>query len=263
MNYIKYIKNLFFLGILVLFNIKSHFEIFINNKRIKCKYDYSKKHYGGRGIYLLRENYDKLLKFLHKLIKKNDVIIDCGANQGIFSLAFASISFKGMVYIIEPLDVYNKIIKYNFKINNLKNYKIFNNVVSNKRKYYNLDISKGNVSGSIVRNFGTRKINIQSITIDNLVKKQKIKEVDFIKMDIEGAEQLAIEGAYKTIKKFQPIMSIETNEKDFKKIKLPVEYLKFIFDNQGNFVKINKVKRFHSNLLLIPKSKIRLLNLAS
>ncbi len=135
MKYIKYIKNLIFLSILVLFNIRSHFEILINNKRIKCKYDYSKKHYGGRGIYLLRENYDKLLKFLHKLIKKNDVIIDCGANQGIFSLAFASISLNGIVYIIEPLDVYNKIIKYNFKINNLKNYKIFNNVVSNKKKF--------------------------------------------------------------------------------------------------------------------------------
>jgi len=263
MKYIKYIKNLIFLSILVLFNIRSHFEILINNKRIKCKYDYSKKHYGGRGIYLLRENYEKLLKFLHKLIKKNDVIIDCGANQGIFSLAFASISLKGMVYIIEPLDVYNKIIKYNFKINNLKNYKIFNNVVSNKKKNYNLDISKGNVSGSIVRNFGTKKINVESITIDNLVKKQKIRQVDFIKMDIEGAEQIAIEGAHRTIKKFQPIISIETNEKDFKKIKLPINYFKFVFDNQGNFIKINKVKRFHSNLLLIPKSKLCLLNIGS
>jgi hypothetical protein len=50
-----------------------------------------------------------------------------------------------------------KIIKKNSQINNLKNIKVFNGVVSDKNKQEILDLSKGVGSASITRNFGKKK----------------------------------------------------------------------------------------------------------
>ncbi len=45
-------------------------------------------------------------------------------------------------------------------------------------------------------------------TIDNIVEKLKLKRVDFIKLDIEGAERNALQGAHVTLKRFKPRMAI-------------------------------------------------------
>jgi hypothetical protein len=45
-------------------------------------------------------------------------------------------------------------------------------------------------------------------TIDNMVQELGLARVDFIKMDIEGAEQKAIAGARKTIARFRPGMAL-------------------------------------------------------
>jgi FkbM family methyltransferase len=51
-------------------------------------------------------------------------------------------------------------------------------------------------------------IVIDCDTLDQIVKSMKIDRVDFIKMDIEGAELEAIEGADKIISKYSPVWSI-------------------------------------------------------
>ena len=47
-------------------------------------------------------------------------------------------------------------------------------------------------------------------TIDHLVKELKLERVDYIKMDIEGSEPKALEGARETLKKFKPRISVTT-----------------------------------------------------
>ena len=46
------------------------------------------------------------------------------------------------------------------------------------------------------------------MSIDDLVIKKKLSKVDFIKMDIEGAEVPALNGAINTIKKYKPKLAI-------------------------------------------------------
>jgi hypothetical protein len=47
-----------------------------------------------------------------------------------------------------------------------------------------------------------------TISIDDFVSANGITKVDFIKMDIEGAELKALKGAKQTIKKFKPKLAI-------------------------------------------------------
>lgn len=55
---------------------------------------------------------------------------------------------------------------------------------------------------------GTTPDNLPLTTIDSLVAELKLERVDFIKMDIKGAEQRALRGASATIRRFRPRMAL-------------------------------------------------------
>ena len=253
---LKSILNCLTLIFLIIFKKKIYFPFYINNKKIYGKFDYLSKGYGGRGIFIFRENYEKLLKFSYKFIKNGDDVLDCGANQGVFSLVFAVLNKRGRTLIIEPITYYNKIINQNLKFNKCRNYKIINKVIADKNKHYYLDVSHQNVSASIIKNFGQKKLKVKGTTIDTISKKEKLKKLSFIKLDLEGAEYLALKGAKKTIEKFKPVISIETNKKNFKNIILPKNFKKFEIDNFGKLKEVKNVMKFYDNLILIHKNKL-------
>ena len=55
---------------------------------------------------------------------------------------------------------------------------------------------------------------VQTVTIDDYVVRQKLPRVDFIKLDIEGAELHALQGASQTIKSFKPRLAISVYHKE-------------------------------------------------
>jgi hypothetical protein len=58
---------------------------------------------------------------------------------------------------------------------------------------------------------GPHTQNVPVTTLDNVVFNElKLEKVDFIKMDIEGAEGMALDGAGETIRKFKPRLAIAT-----------------------------------------------------
>ena len=73
-----------------------------------------------------------------------------------------------------------------------------------------------------MRNFNTQKVRIEKL--DSFVKKNKIKKLDFIKIDVEGHEYKVLKSSIYTLKKFKPILLIELIKKNnnnfFKTIKL-------------------------------------------
>ena len=51
-------------------------------------------------------------------------------------------------------------------------------------------------------------VKMKSTTIDKFVEENNIEKIDYIKMDVEGAERNILEGAIKTIRKFKPSLAI-------------------------------------------------------
>jgi UDP-3-O-acyl-N-acetylglucosamine deacetylase len=51
-------------------------------------------------------------------------------------------------------------------------------------------------------------VKVPLTTVDKLVQELQLDKVDFIKMDIEGAEVKALQGAAETLKRFKPRLSI-------------------------------------------------------
>ena len=153
--------------------------------------------------------------------KEKIIFYDIGANIGSHSLALSQI-FNNRITIkaFEAQFTIYKMFKQTIDINKIKNIELYNNAVSNKNneiiRIELPDYSKFNNFGAFElhrpfknsTNLNIRKCgvyeNVKTIKLDNFDE-----EVDFIKMDIEGMESVAIEGSKYIIKKFRPILYIE------------------------------------------------------
>ena len=244
--------NLIFL---LIFKKKKIFFFKFSNFRIYFNFIPMDKYMGGRGIFLFRENLEPLLKFGHKLLKKNSYVIDAGANQGVFAISFAKyIGPGGRVLAFEPFTKYKNIIKKNQKLNNLHNISFFPFALSNVKKKTLIDYSHGIGSASITRNFGNKKKYINTVVLDQILDKG-IKNLSLIKLDIEGAEYLALRGAEKTLKKYKPTIVVECFYKEFfqiKKILSKIGYESYKFSKNGNLIKIYRPGKFEANIIFLP-----------
>ena len=93
-----------------------------------------------------------------------------------------------------------------------------------------------------------------STTIDDLVKSCGLKKINFIKMDIEGCEFSALKGAKKTLKKFKPIICLESDVRSFKRINNLLKkfsYQAYLFNNNGTLFRVNKIISDQSNIFFL------------
>ena len=146
-------------------------------------------------------------------INKEDIVLDLGSNIGGFSLVAGLLAKNGKVYAFDPSDNNCYFARRNLKLNGIKNVKVNQKAVTNKDGIVKFYFDKQSPASSAVvpDDFrGKLAQEVESITIDTFVETEKIKQVDFIKMDIEGSERAALKGAAKTIKRFRPKLSVCT-----------------------------------------------------
>ncbi len=177
--------------------------------------------------------------FFNSYIKKDDKIIDVGANIGTITLTCAmKAGQKGKVYSIEPNPVIFKYLQSNIKLNHADNIKTYNSAIGDK---------KGTVLFSVIRSDGQskiiekefvedpvvqqgRKIKVPITSIDDLELKES--EFSLMKIDVEGYEKFVVLGAKNTIKKVHCIY-FEVVEKNYKKYGYtPKEIFDFLI-NEG------------------------------
>lgn len=195
-----------------LFNIIINRELYENNNFI----------YGIQSIYF-DIVYPMIVKYPIKIvsiegpyeisqvkIKSGDYVLDCGANVGFFSLKYSNnVGDNGKIFAFEPIPDSLKIFRDSINFNNIKNVIIFDFAVGNSNEDIEFGYEPFDLGNSSSTTKGMRVI-VKQTKIDDFVIKNKIEKIDFIKMDIEGSERFAIEGARETIKKFKPKLSICT-----------------------------------------------------
>jgi len=193
------------------------------------------------------------LQLINLISKKRKIfLIDCGCNYGFYSFYTASLSKQNFVIAVEASITTAKDFEKNLKLNK------FNNIILKKLAISNIDNmtvpfneSENDWESSLTHNeFDKKKIiKIKTQKIDTILKNKKIDDhFLFIKLDIEGNELQAIEGAKNTIKKFNPIIIIELSSYILKKNK-NFDYLKFflkefdynIYDTKKKLVTLNNI----------------------
>jgi len=131
-------------------------------------------------------------------LKEDATIIDVGAHIGIFSIIAASKARKGLVYAIEPSKENYSILLDQIKMNNV-NIKPFNIALSDKNGAMNLYSGKHSARGSLLRKEGGTSEIVETVTLNNFFKTNKISRCDLMKMDIEGGEYAVLYSTPKRI----------------------------------------------------------------
>lgn len=209
------------------------------NKKISENFNFITKNVGhfqekvifGKKIYLsndiilarFKKNLDHVFEWMKILkLRKNCIILDIGANIGINSICYKKIFKASKIYSFEPIKKTFNALRKNVNKNNLsKSIKTFNFGLSDKKQKASLSIPtkeqgeryKYSLNSGLysIHGKGKEKIRVNLQTLDQFVNKQKIKKVDFIKIDVEGHEFEILQGALNTIKKFKPIIQSEFN----------------------------------------------------
>ena len=160
---------------------------------------------------------DWIAKYGHLVISHGDTIFDIGANVGLLTLPF-SVEFApmGRIYAFEPDPENIGQLYANIAINNCKNIQVMPIALQNKAKdrlqIFSIRRSidgDGNENRGIstlenVRKHTRERISIPVSTIDNVVKRLKVKNVNLIKIDVEGSEYKVLQGGLHTIKSLKP-----------------------------------------------------------
>lgn len=148
-------------------------------------------------------------------IKPGDTVIDAGANIGGFTIQAAQKTGpRGMVYAIEPDEQNIETLKRNIEHNKLHNIVIVPQAIWSERCTKEFHISNRPGEHTLL-NYDNdlfsegRTINIQCDTLDNIIKNFDIERVNYLKMDIEGAEIEALKGAKNLLSNFSPNLLIE------------------------------------------------------
>lgn len=134
-------------------------------------------------------------QLVKKEIKKGYVVLDIGANIGYYTLIFAKrVGESGKVFAFEPDPDNFALLKKNIEVNGYRNVILVECAVSNKTGKVKLYLSEDSARDRIYDSHDNRKsIEIESIRLDDYFANYNGR-IDFVKMDIEGAEGGAMQG---------------------------------------------------------------------
>lgn len=187
----------------------------------KCRYGlmiYNNKDiWVGRSIERYGEFSESEVQVFRDVIKNGDVVLDVGANIGCHTIALSRlVGQNGVVFAYEPERTNFNTLAGNVAINNIHNIFPFQKAIGSSSGFINipeLDLEKTvNFGGlSLCEDYSEAPhYSVPLIVLDE----QNFLKLDFIKMDIEGMEKLALEGARETIDKFKPILYVEDDRED-------------------------------------------------
>lgn len=145
-------------------------------------------------------------------LEKGDIVIDAGANIGMFSLHASQKIENGQVIAFEPIKETVKVLQKNIKENSCTNIEIAQYALGKENTEVNFFVDESSlVKSSILHDRMRQHTNIEKVrqvTLDDFVAKNNIGKIDFIKADIEGSERNFLDGAKQTIKKHKPKLAI-------------------------------------------------------
>lgn len=160
---------------------------------------------------------DKLSKYL----PDNAVIIDIGANIGNHSIYWGTQNSASKVYSFEAIKSTYDILFKNIELNQLNNIVIpFNIALSDENGNANSNgVSEYNIGSTSITKSTDGKIITKTLDSINL----DTDRIDLIKIDVEGHEVNVLKGANETIKKYHPMIMIESFPEYFQEVNTILE----------------------------------------
>jgi FkbM family methyltransferase len=161
-------------------------------------------------------------------LKTGEILVDIGAHIGKYALSAAkAVGNEGLVVAIEPHPLNYKTLQKNIRLNKLVNVVALNIAAWNMDCKLNLFVGDTAGHHSAKLNSDLGRVRVKAMAIDNVLKDLGLARVDFIKIDVEGAECEVLYGLEKTVKKYKPKILIEVFHENVDEIERIMKKFKY------------------------------------
>lgn len=178
------------------------------------------------------------LQFLRQLAP-SECVVDLGANVGYYAViaAWQLRHFESsMVFAFEPNPYAFAYLQNNKILNRLDNLFTVQQAVGNQTGRITLYINPDGITFGSLRPYLshlTEQCEVQVTTLDEFFSQQPVTQLRLMKIDIEGAELMALQGARRTLRKFRPIIFYEENEAAYNAFGYTVAELRSFLQDLG------------------------------
>jgi len=152
----------------------------------------------GRRLILLNRFEDAELDFVLGVVNPGDTCIDVGANIGYFALPLArACGETGSVLCFEPLRRNVLTIRLAAELNHFSNIEVVEAAAVDSSRSLTIDVSDADSAyAHVAASNGARKgVVVSGVTLDEMVSARRMNWIKFMKIDVEGAENIVLAGA--------------------------------------------------------------------
>jgi FkbM family methyltransferase len=177
---------------------------------------------------------------LAELIEPDQVVYDVGANIGFFTILCSRlVGPQGKVYAFEPIPENLATLRHNVALNGLSNVVVVDKALSSQTGTAQMFVSPWsafhslNVEGATKQdNHGAEagEMEVQTITLDEFLQGDGVRAPDLLKIDVEGAELIVVQGMAETLRTAQPLLLVELHD-------TKLDYIEFV-DSIGYRVRV-------------------------
>lgn len=168
------------------------------------------------GMRFIRGRYDpSAVQALQSLIRPGTTAYDIGAHVGYLSLVAAQcVGPQGRIIAFEPLPLNLRYLRAHLRANRVRNVEVVAACVSDSAGQATFDCGKGTGRGHLIRGSGGQT---PVLSIDDEVEAGRLPPPQFIKMDVEGAELEALQGARNTLSQHRPTLLLSVHSEDLRR----------------------------------------------
>jgi len=167
---------------------------------------------GQHMLWLGSYEYRKQILF-SKTIRESAVVYDIGAHVGFYTLlASVLVGSKGRVFAFEPSPRNACYLKKHLRLNYCNNVTVIEAAVTDKDDTVSFEEGFTSYDDHLSTE---GSLEIKTFSLDSLVSKGRIPPPDYIKIDIEGVEWLALSGAKEILVKYSPTIFLSTHGFDW------------------------------------------------
>jgi FkbM family methyltransferase len=171
--------------------------------------------WGSRGIYVFRDALEPEFENLEKFLVPGGVFLDVGANIGIYTVKAAKFlgASGGTVVAYEPLAEMLAQLTQNVAANALDNVRVRGFCLGATRctAEFWVNFQRPVSAGLVKSDPASAKISTVVWPLDEVFPLERLDRLDYVKLDVEGAEAQVLAGAVEVFKKYRPIVQLEVS----------------------------------------------------
>jgi FkbM family methyltransferase len=152
----------------------------------------------GRHILMLRQYEPRDSELLSRLIRPADICLDIGGNTGYYTMRMARAASEGQVHVFEPVPLNWHLLCAGVLLNGYRHVTVNRCAVGAEDGEMGFSEATDGAYSSLVpvgRKGERGRLTVEVRALDSYVQEHALPRVDVIKIDIEGAEPLAMQGA--------------------------------------------------------------------